>query len=230
MTTRELESTKMEVNESFVDFVKRWRAKADLMTERPSERDQLCVISRNLHPDYAKHLVLVQASTNFETFFESGLAIENALQTGVLPRGEFSSSNLQKSKPRAYFGNSSALFGGSNYVNAATSGDNAAASPDHTANINQVQNPQSFRARTQPRSFSIFEAPVSIVMEKLIKSRHLKPLAPTFPPKPLLCLPPNPCWLQSYLLVTILLVGYNPNLFCAFYQIPGHPTDKCYHL
>ncbi|KAI8542774.1 hypothetical protein RHMOL_Rhmol08G0165900 [Rhododendron molle] len=77
----------MEVKESFTDFVKRWRAKAALMTERSSERDQLRIISRNLHLDYAKHLVLVQASANFETFFESGLAIEDALQTGVLPRG-----------------------------------------------------------------------------------------------------------------------------------------------
>ncbi|KAI8555290.1 hypothetical protein RHMOL_Rhmol05G0163200 [Rhododendron molle] len=78
MTTRELESTKMEAKESFADFVKRWRAKAALMTERPSERDQLRIISHDLQPDYAKYLMLVQASTNFETFFEFGLAIEDA--------------------------------------------------------------------------------------------------------------------------------------------------------
>ncbi|KAI8542777.1 hypothetical protein RHMOL_Rhmol08G0166200 [Rhododendron molle] len=97
MTTWELESTKMEAKESFADFAKRWRAKAALMTERPSERDQLRIISRNLQPDYARHLVLVQASANFETFFKSGLAIEDALQSGILSKGE--SSNPPKSKP-----------------------------------------------------------------------------------------------------------------------------------
>ncbi|KAI8530377.1 hypothetical protein RHMOL_Rhmol11G0053400 [Rhododendron molle] len=146
MTIRELESTKIEAKESFVDFVKRWRAKAALMTDRPSERDQLRIISHNLHLDYAKHLVLVQASANFKTFFESGLAIEDALPSGILPRGESSSSNPQKSKSKAYSGNSSALFGGSNYASTATSGDNAAASPNSTADINQVQNTQSYRA------------------------------------------------------------------------------------
>ncbi|KAI8524819.1 hypothetical protein RHMOL_Rhmol13G0179700 [Rhododendron molle] len=48
MTTRELESTKMEAKESFADFVKRWKAKAALMTDRPCEKDQLRIISRNL--------------------------------------------------------------------------------------------------------------------------------------------------------------------------------------
>ncbi|KAI8535483.1 hypothetical protein RHMOL_Rhmol10G0178000 [Rhododendron molle] len=84
MTTWELESTKMEAKESFADFVKRWRAKAALMTDRPSKKDQLRIISRNLQPDYAKHLVLAQASANFETFFDSGLTIEDALQSGIL--------------------------------------------------------------------------------------------------------------------------------------------------
>ncbi|KAI8547725.1 hypothetical protein RHMOL_Rhmol07G0218000 [Rhododendron molle] len=170
MTTRELESTKMEAKESFADFVKRWRAKAALMTECPSEKDQLRIISRNLHLDYVKHLVLVQASANFETFFESGLAIEDALQSGIPPREESSSSNPQKSKSSAYSGNSSALFNSSNYASTATSGDNATASPNPTTDINQVQNAQSFRARTQPRSFSAFEASLSAVMEKLVKS------------------------------------------------------------
>ncbi|KAI8535425.1 hypothetical protein RHMOL_Rhmol10G0172800 [Rhododendron molle] len=109
MTTRELKSTKMEAKESFADFVKRWRAKAALMTERPSERDQLLIISRNLQPDYVRHLVPIQASANFETFFESGLAIEDALWSEILSMGEY--SNPPKSKSRAYSENTNALFG-----------------------------------------------------------------------------------------------------------------------
>ncbi|KAI8572790.1 hypothetical protein RHMOL_Rhmol01G0227700 [Rhododendron molle] len=139
------------------------------------------------------------------------MAIEDALQSGILLRGESSSSNPQKSKSRAYSGNSTALFGGSNYASTATSGDNAAASPNPTADINQVQNAQSYRARTQPQSFSACEASLSAVMEKLVKSGHLKPLTPTSPPN-------------------VLPADYNPNLFCSFHQMPGHHTDKCYHL
>ncbi|KAI8550600.1 hypothetical protein RHMOL_Rhmol06G0119900 [Rhododendron molle] len=55
--------------------------------------------------------------------------------------------------------------------------------PPSTADVNQVQNTQSFRARTQPRNFSVFEAPLSAEMEKLFQSGHLKPLTPTSPPK-----------------------------------------------
>lgn len=144
LTTRELESTKMDAKESFAEFVKRWRAKATLMTDHPSERDQIPIISYNLQPDYAKNLVVVQAFANFETFFEFGLAIEEALQTGILPKGESSSSSTQKAKPWAYFENSSALFGNSNYANVATSGNNAIASPNRTVDVNQVQNTQNF--------------------------------------------------------------------------------------
>ncbi|KAI8542837.1 hypothetical protein RHMOL_Rhmol08G0170600 [Rhododendron molle] len=147
MTIRELESIKMEAKETFADFVKRWRAKAALMTDRPSEKDQLRIISQNLQPDYAKHLVLAQASANFETFFDSGLAIEDALQSGKLSKGE--SSNPSKAKPRAYSGNTNALFGGGTYSNTATSGTNATSSnpANHISDVNQVQTAQNNRPR-----------------------------------------------------------------------------------
>ncbi|XP_058185725.1 uncharacterized protein LOC131302948 [Rhododendron vialii] len=98
MTTRELESTKMSAKESFADFIQRWRANAALMTDRPSEKDQIHIISRNLQADFAKNLVLVQGP-NFETFYDSGLAIEEALQMGVLPISDTSpSTSTSKSK------------------------------------------------------------------------------------------------------------------------------------
>ncbi|KAI8555208.1 hypothetical protein RHMOL_Rhmol05G0157000 [Rhododendron molle] len=83
--------------------------------------------------------------------------------------------------------------------------------PPSTANVNQVQNAQSFRAQTQPQNFSVFEAPLSAVMEKFFQSGDLKPLTPTCPPK-------------------VLLANYNANHFCAFHQMPGHHTDKCYRF
>ncbi|KAI8559724.1 hypothetical protein RHMOL_Rhmol04G0196300 [Rhododendron molle] len=58
-----------------------------------------------------------------------------------------------------------------------TSGSNASSSnaTNHIADVNQVQTPQNNRPRTQTCSFSTFEEPLSSVMEKLIKSGHLKP-------------------------------------------------------
>lgn len=79
MTTRELESTSMKERESFTDFVKRWWAKAVQMTDRPSEKDQICMIIKNLHPTLATHLVASQATANFESFFEASLAIKDAM-------------------------------------------------------------------------------------------------------------------------------------------------------
>ncbi|KAI8537059.1 hypothetical protein RHMOL_Rhmol10G0305000 [Rhododendron molle] len=64
---------------------------------------------------------------NWETFFDSGLAVEEALQTGVLTRTEATSSAAApKAKPRAYTGNSTALFGANNYASAATASNNTA--------------------------------------------------------------------------------------------------------
>ena len=48
VTTRDLETTSQEPKESFSDFVARWRAKASMMTLRPTDKDQLRMIVRNL--------------------------------------------------------------------------------------------------------------------------------------------------------------------------------------
>ncbi|KAI8543461.1 hypothetical protein RHMOL_Rhmol08G0220200 [Rhododendron molle] len=76
----------MELKESFVDFVQRWRAKTVQMKEKPSEKDQIRMSVRNLQPPLAKHLILAQASFDFKTFFEIGLAVEEAVQLGILEK------------------------------------------------------------------------------------------------------------------------------------------------
>ncbi|KAI8529975.1 hypothetical protein RHMOL_Rhmol11G0017700 [Rhododendron molle] len=48
VTILELKSTKMELEESFMNFVRRWRAKAVQMKDKPSEKDQIWMIVRNL--------------------------------------------------------------------------------------------------------------------------------------------------------------------------------------
>ncbi|KAI8551028.1 hypothetical protein RHMOL_Rhmol06G0153100 [Rhododendron molle] len=219
MTTRELESTKMEANESFADFVKRWRAKVVLMTKRPSEKDQLRIISRNLQPDYARHLVLTQASANFETFFDSDLAIEDALQSGILSKGE--SSNLPKAKPRTYSGNTNALFGGRTYSNTTTSGTNTTSSNtnNHISDVNQdlidegtlqAPPPPSQKPNILSNSMPNHKA-VPHISQISLSSAEINPnsttfdptgqIIPTSQPRPVVSSPPEPCAEVSYICV-----------------------------
>ncbi|GMP90159.1 hypothetical protein CsSME_00041418 [Camellia sinensis var. sinensis] len=49
VTTHDLEVTRQEPKEGFSEFVTRWRAKALIMTTRPSDKDHIRMIVRNLH-------------------------------------------------------------------------------------------------------------------------------------------------------------------------------------
>jgi len=57
VTIRDLEATRMDSKETFIDFVICWRAKAVKMTTRPEEVDQVRMFIKNLQLVYAKHLV-----------------------------------------------------------------------------------------------------------------------------------------------------------------------------
>lgn len=119
MTVRELESTKMEANESFANFVKRWRGKASQMIDCPSDKEQMRIITRNLAPDFTRHLVVFQTTADFKTFYEAGLAVEDALRMGIFEKAE----KIETKNKKVYSGNSSALFG-SNYQNSSNSNSN----------------------------------------------------------------------------------------------------------
>ncbi|XP_028116877.1 uncharacterized protein LOC114314601 [Camellia sinensis] len=60
VTISELEATTQNHKEPFIDFVARWRAKADKMTSRPSEREQVSTIATSL----AKMVDPFSAATN----------------------------------------------------------------------------------------------------------------------------------------------------------------------
>ncbi|KAF5934425.1 hypothetical protein HYC85_030596 [Camellia sinensis] len=50
ITTRDLETTRQEPKESFSEFVARWRAKASMMTIRPTDKVQIRMVVHNLQP------------------------------------------------------------------------------------------------------------------------------------------------------------------------------------
>ena len=56
VTPRELEFLRQGSDESVSSFISRWREKAAEMIERPTERDQMSMFLRSLHPRFARHL------------------------------------------------------------------------------------------------------------------------------------------------------------------------------
>ena len=203
MTIRELESTKMGKNESFADFIKRWRGKASQMMERPSEKEQMRIITRNLEPDFAKHLVVFQTTADFKTFYEAGLAIEEAILSSIFEKKE----HVPKAK-QVYPDNTHSLFSENDHTQASFSSTNQIF--NQAMPINEVK-AQTNHSQKPQRTLFQFSEPLSLIYERLLKSSHIKPLIPT----------PLPQKLPSY---------HNPNAFCAFHQMPGHTTDECHRL
>ncbi|KAH7846295.1 hypothetical protein Vadar_012235 [Vaccinium darrowii] len=165
VTTRELESIKMKEKESFAEFVKRWRAKAAQMTDRLSDKDQMRIITKNLQPDLAQYMVMAQAH-NFETYFETGLSIEEALQSGVLKKGD----SIPKPK-QYYIENTSTLYTNTSSSSTKHNSNQAAPINKITVQINPSKKPQ--------RALSQFTTPLSLLYEELHEAGLLKPLSPT---------------------------------------------------
>ncbi|KAF5933692.1 hypothetical protein HYC85_029863 [Camellia sinensis] len=63
VTTRDLETTRQEPKESFSDFVTRWRAKASMMTIRPTDKEQIRMIVRNLQPKLMQKMIFLPFPT-----------------------------------------------------------------------------------------------------------------------------------------------------------------------
>ncbi|XP_077230962.1 uncharacterized protein LOC143864031 [Tasmannia lanceolata] len=82
ITRRDLETTKQDSNESFMTFVKRWRKKVAHMMDRPSEREQVQIVLKNLSSHMLQHMSL-QFYPDFEHFIIAGTQIEDAMALGI---------------------------------------------------------------------------------------------------------------------------------------------------
>ncbi|KAF5932853.1 hypothetical protein HYC85_029024 [Camellia sinensis] len=85
ITTRDLETMRQELKESFSEFVTRWRAKASMMTIRPTDKDQIRMIVRNLQPKLMQKMIVIPFPT-FSDLHEMGVQIEDAMKQGLLTR------------------------------------------------------------------------------------------------------------------------------------------------
>ena len=67
--------TKQKDGETFSEFLIRWRNKAALMPNKPSERDQVRIIARNVHSTWVEKLQLMNPR-NFVELYDDGLQVE----------------------------------------------------------------------------------------------------------------------------------------------------------
>ncbi|KAF5934477.1 hypothetical protein HYC85_030648 [Camellia sinensis] len=206
ITTRDLETMRQEPRESFSEFVARWRAKASMMTLRPTDKDQIRMIVRNLHPKLMQKMIVIPFPT-FSDLHEMGVQIEDAMKQGLLDQ--------EKEQPGRAFSRNS---------NATTSGDAAVRSSDVgmvTTTVSKTATPftgasgsSSQGTKYPPRVKRVFTPlymPLSKALEALIRKGHLKPLEQRPLPDPL---PPK----------------HDHTRYCAYHQQTGHDTDSCFRL
>ena len=75
VSLRDLEMTKQKYGETFADFLIRWRNKASLLKDRPSERDQVRIVVKNVLPNIARILKGMNPQT-FQKVYDDGICSE----------------------------------------------------------------------------------------------------------------------------------------------------------
>ncbi|KAF5933516.1 hypothetical protein HYC85_029687 [Camellia sinensis] len=206
ITTRDLETTRQEPKETFSDFVTRWRAKASMMTLRPTDKDQIRMIVRNLQPKLMQKMIVLPFPT-FSDLHEMGVQIEDAMKQGLIdqdreqPRRTFNHNNNP--------GPSGAATTRASEVSVVTTFPPHFPRPMAATPFSGASGSNTQTTKHQPRgqrTFTPLYMPLSKALGVLIRKGHLKPLEPRPLPNPL---PPS----------------HNPAKYCAYHQQHGHDTD-----
>ncbi|RVW81513.1 hypothetical protein CK203_051872 [Vitis vinifera] len=82
VTRRELEFLRQGSDESVSSFISRWREKAAEMNERPTERDQMSMFLRSLHPRFARHLTGVPFQ-DFRSLVQALFDVDDGISRGL---------------------------------------------------------------------------------------------------------------------------------------------------
>ncbi|XP_034672482.1 uncharacterized protein LOC117904067 [Vitis riparia] len=82
ITRRELEFLRQGSDESVSSFISRWREKAAEMIERPTERDQMSMFLRSLHPRFARHLTGVPFQ-DFRSLVQALFDVDDGISRGL---------------------------------------------------------------------------------------------------------------------------------------------------
>ena len=87
VTLRDLEATKQWFNETFSEYMMRWKKKVSRIVNRPNENDQINMIIKNLLVAYNNRL-LSSPINSFAELCDCGMRIEDAINTGQLDLSE----------------------------------------------------------------------------------------------------------------------------------------------
>ncbi|KAF5932215.1 hypothetical protein HYC85_028386 [Camellia sinensis] len=195
--------TRQEPKESFSEFVARWRAKASMMTIRPTDKDQIRMVVRNLQPKLMQKMIVLPFPT-FSDLHEMGVQIEDAMKQGLIDQEKEQSR-------RAFSRNSSATTSGDAAAKSSEMGMVTTTTPRVATPFVGTSNPNPRTSDYLPRDKRIFTPlymPLSKALGVLLRKGHLKPLEQWPLPNPL---PPK----------------HDLTKYCAFYQQTGHDTDSC---
>ncbi|XP_028086261.1 uncharacterized protein LOC114287183 [Camellia sinensis] len=81
--TQDLEVTRQERKESFVEFITRRRAKAAMMTNMPSEKDQIRMVVRNLYGKILQKMIVLPFFS-FKYLHQMGVQILDVMKQRII--------------------------------------------------------------------------------------------------------------------------------------------------
>ena len=85
LTRKELKTTRQMPNEGFTEYLRRFRDKASMMRDRPSERDQIAMIIRSVCGSY-KDVLFGQEILTFDGLRMAAQQVKDALAQEELPK------------------------------------------------------------------------------------------------------------------------------------------------
>ena len=87
VSLRDLETTKQGEEETFSEYMTKWKGKASRMVNRPNEKDQINIIIKNLLLAYNSR-PLSSLISSFRESCDFGTRIEDAINNGQLKKGK----------------------------------------------------------------------------------------------------------------------------------------------
>ena len=81
VSLRDVETAKQLSNESFSNFLLRWRGKTSKMPNCPSEKDEVRMVIKIILPTYGHQLAPIPLK-NFVDLYDTGIQVEDAINSG----------------------------------------------------------------------------------------------------------------------------------------------------
>ena len=87
VSLKDLETTKQLSNESFSDFLMRWKGKTSKMPNHPSKKDQVRMVMKNILPTYGRQLAPIPLKT-FVNLYDADIQGEDAINSGLIEKSD----------------------------------------------------------------------------------------------------------------------------------------------